>query len=300
LIDLDPLLAKRWNYTGPAAFSHPGELCDDFPMSNAALLYLTIALYLASGTLIALRLFLSDSPRRPPRALALLPGVAGVLIQALPLYQALATDTGINFGFFSAVSLVAWTILVLLLLSCLRNPVENLGIVLFPLAAFLVWLESRYPGARFLTASAAWGLRAHVLVSMLAYSLLALASVQAVLLAIQDHHLHNRHPGGFIRALPPLQTMEALLFEMIGAGFLLLTLSLLSGFVFLEDMFAQHLVHKTVLAVLGWVVFGLLLLGRYRSGWRGRTAIIWTLSGFVVLMLAYFGSKAVLELILQR
>ncbi len=269
-------------------------------MSNDALLYLTIALYLGSSAVITLRLFLRESERRPPRALALVLGFAGVLTQALPLYQALITDTGINLGFFSAVSLVAWTILVLLLISCLRTPVENLGIVLFPLAAFMVWLESRYPTARFLGQSASWGLRTHVLVSMLAYSLLALASVQAVLLAIQDHHLHNRRPGGFIRALPPLQTMESLLFEMIGAGFVLLTLSLLSGFLFLEDMFAQHLVHKTVLAVAGWFVFGMLLLGRFRAGWRGRTAIIWTLSGFVVLMLAYFGSKAVLELILQR
>ena len=94
--------------------------------------------------------------------------------------------------------------------------------------------------------------------------------------------------------------METLLFEMIGTGFVLLTLALASGFAFLEDMFAQHLVHKTVLSILGWVVFGTLLLGRHRYGWRGRTAIIWTLSGYVMLILAYFGSKAVLELILQR
>jgi ABC-type uncharacterized transport system permease subunit len=94
--------------------------------------------------------------------------------------------------------------------------------------------------------------------------------------------------------------MESLLFEMIGSGFVLLTLALASGFVFLEDMFAQHLVHKTVLSSLGWLVFGGLLVGRLRYGWRGRTAIIWTLSGFVILVLAYFGSKAVLELILKR
>jgi ABC-type uncharacterized transport system permease subunit len=216
------------------------------------------------------------------------------------LYQNVITNAGINLGFFSAVSLSAWTILTLLLISCLSKPVDNLGIVLFPVSALMVWLESHYPSTRFLSESASWGLRFHVLVSMLAYSLLALASVQAVLLAIQDHHLHNRHPGGFVRALPPLQTMESLLFEMIGAGFVLLTVSLFSGFLFLEDMFAQHMVHKTVLSVVGWFVFGTLLLGRFRSGWRGRTAIIWTLSGFVVLMLAYFGSKAVLELILQR
>lgn len=268
-------------------------------MSSTILLYLTIFLYLGSGAAIALRLFLRDAEKSPPRWLALLLGFAGALAHGLLLYQTIVTDTGINLGFFSALSLASWTVLALLLASCLTKPVENLGIVLFPLTALMVLLESRYPTVHFLSQSASWGLKIHVLISLLAYSLLALASVQAVLLAIQDHHLHSRQPGGFVRALPPLQTMEALLFEMIGTGFLLLTLSLISGFVFLEDMFAQHLVHKTVLSVLGWIVFGTLLLGRFRTGWRGRTAIIWTLSGFVVLMLAYFGSKAVLELILK-
>jgi ABC-type uncharacterized transport system permease subunit len=268
--------------------------------SNLLLYYATILLYLTTGTLIALRLFLPEGRPRPPRFLGLVLGLAGTLAQTSLLLQTIITDSGINLGLFNAMALAAWTILVLLLASSLTKPVENLGILLFPLAALMVWLEARYPLARFLSQSASWGLKLHVLVSLLAYSLLTLASVQAVLLAIQDHHLHSRHPGGFIRALPPLQTMESLLFEMIGAGFVLLSLSLVSGFVFLEDMFAQHLAHKTVLAVIGWFVFGTLLLGRFRAGWRGRTAIIWTLSGFVVLMLAYFGSKVVLELILQR
>ena len=263
-------------------------------------LYPTLLLYLACGIAIALRLFRRDSSHTPPRSLALSLGFAGALGQAVLLYQGAVSDTGLNLGFFSAMALAAWTVVVLLLISALSKPVENLGIVLFPLAALMLWLESRYPTSHFLSPDADWGLKAHVLVSMLAYSLLTLASVQAVLLAIQDHHLHSRHPGGFIRALPPLQTMESLLFEMIGTGFALLTLSLLSGFLFLDDMFAQHLVHKTVLSVVGWIVFGTLLLGRFRVGWRGRTAIIWTLSGFVVLMLAYFGSKAVLELFLGR
>lgn len=285
----------------PAVFSHPLDLCDDAnAMSSGIPLYLSIALYLGSGCVIAMRLFLRQSERRPPRALPLILGFAGVLSHAVLLYHNVITDSGINLGFFSAASLSAWTILTLLLISCLSKPVENLGILLFPVAALTVWLESRFPTSHFLGQSASWGLRIHVLLSMLAYSLLSLASVQAVLLAIQEHHLHNRHPGGFIRALPPLQTMESLLFEMIGAGFVLLTVSLLSGFLFLEDMFAQRMVHKTVLSVTGWFVFGTLLLGRFRAGWRGRTAIIWTLSGFVVLMLAYFGSKAVIELILQR
>lgn len=177
---------------------------------------------------------------------------------------------------------------------------ENLGILILPTAALTLFLEARYPSQGIVRATAHWPIELHVLFSMLAYSLLTLASVQAILLAMQDHYLHSRQPVGFLRALPPLQTMESLLFEMIGAGFLLLTLALASGFVFLEDMFVQHLVHKTVLSTLGWLVFGGLLLGRLRYGWRGRTAILWTLSGFLILVLAYFGSKAVLELILQR
>lgn len=94
--------------------------------------------------------------------------------------------------------------------------------------------------------------------------------------------------------------METLLFQMLGAGIIFLTISLISGFLFIEDLFAQHLVHKTVLSLLAWVIFSGLLIGRSRYGWRGQTAIQWTLIGFVLLLLAYFGSKLVLELILQR
>jgi ABC-type uncharacterized transport system permease subunit len=94
--------------------------------------------------------------------------------------------------------------------------------------------------------------------------------------------------------------MENLLFQMLTAGFILLSLSLFSGILFLEDLFAQHLAHKTVFSIIAWLVFGTLLWGRWRFGWRGRTAIRWTLSGFFFLMLAYFGSKLVLEIVLQR
>jgi ABC-type uncharacterized transport system permease subunit len=269
-------------------------------MYHTQIAILAILLYLASGAMIALRLFKPDKLPRPGRALAVGLGFAGVLLHTVILYQSIFDQPGINLAFFNALALTSWTIVLLLLLSSLTKPVENLGILLLPLAAVTLYLESRYPSADFLRQEAGWPLKIHVLVSMLAYSLLTLASMQAVLVAIQDHHLRHRHPGGFIRTLPPLQTMESLLFEMIGVGFVLLTLALISGFVFLEDMFAQHLVHKTVLSILGWIVFGTLLWGRYRFGWRGRTAIIWTLSGFVILMLAYFGSKAVLELILKR
>ncbi|MEA3276851.1 MAG: cytochrome c biogenesis protein CcsA [Pseudomonadota bacterium] len=269
-------------------------------MSHSLIAYVAILLYLLSGALITLRLFRRDKLGVIERKLALGLGFVGLLLHTWLLYDGIFSQPGINLAFFNALALTSWTVVTLLLISSLTKPVENLGILLLPLAALTLFLEVRYPSVGFMRQATGWSIKIHVLFSMLAYSLLTLASVQAILLAVQDHHLHSRHPGGFVRALPPLQTMESLLFEMIGAGFVLLTLALLSGFAFLEDMFAQHLVHKTVLSTLGWLVFGALLVGRFRYGWRGRTAIIWTLSGFVILILAYFGSKAVLELILQR
>jgi ABC-type uncharacterized transport system permease subunit len=269
-------------------------------MSAALFALPATALYFASGLLIGLRLFGPAEARKPPRALGITLGLVAAVLHAALIWTQTLTDTGLNVAFFSVTSLVAWLIAVLVLLSSLNKPVENLGIVLLPLAAIAVLLDWRHPGYKLLPESAPWGLRAHVLVSLLAYAILTVASMQAVLLAIQDRHLHRRQPIGFVRALPPLQTMESLLFEMIAVGFVLLSVALGTGFMFLEDMFAQHLAHKTILSVAAWTVFGILLWGRFRFGWRGRTALRWTLAGFVVLMIAYFGSKFVVELILHR
>ncbi|MEI6414026.1 MAG: cytochrome c biogenesis protein CcsA [Pseudomonadota bacterium] len=268
--------------------------------SDLLFLVVTITAYLGGSGLLIHRLFFQGQGRGLRHGLALGVGTLAVLSHAVLLHKAVVFGAGLNVGFTSTVSLTCWIIALILLVSSLNKPIENLGIVLFPLAALAVFLAWRFPHVRLMVDGASWGLKGHVLVSMLSYSLLTLASVQAILLAIQDQHLHSRHPGGFVRGLPPLQTMEALLFELIAVGFVLLSLSLMSGFVFLENMFAQHMAHKTILSVIGWVVFGILLWGRFRHGWRGRTALIWTLSGFGILMLGYFGSKAVLELVLKR
>lgn len=262
-------------------------------------IFFIIFLYLSGTYFITLRL-ISNPDKHLPRYIGLVLGTLGASLQLILLYNTILTPIGINLSFFNALSLAAWTVIMMLLISSLTKPVDNLGIIIFPIGALAIWLEQLFPNTHILIQSANWKLKLHILASLLAYSLLTLASVQAVLLAIQEHHLHNRHPGGIIRALPPLQTMETLLFEMIGAGFILLTLSLISGFLFLENMLAQHIIHKTILSIFGWILFATLLLGRSLAGWRGRAAITWTLSGFIMLMLAYFGSKAVLELILQR
>ncbi|MCU7958795.1 MAG: cytochrome c biogenesis protein CcsA [gamma proteobacterium symbiont of Bathyaustriella thionipta] len=261
---------------------------------------LTAVLYIVAGLLLGLRLFHTEGRWLPPRNLALTVMVAGLLAHVILLADYMVTPIGLNFSFYTAMSLVSWLVVAMLLVSSLDKPVENLGIFLMPIAAISIILDWKNPGFRLLPMDASWGLGLHVLISILAYSTLTLASLQAILLSIQDQHLHKGHPGGFVRVLPPLQTMEAFLFELIGLGFILLTLGLLSGFMFVDDLLAQRLIHKTVLSVLAWLVFGVLLFGRLRFGWRGRRAVIGTLSGFAFLMLAYFGSKLVIEIILQN
>ncbi|OOY33875.1 cytochrome C assembly family protein [Solemya velum gill symbiont] len=255
-------------------------------------------LYIAAAIITALRLFGSEKFKSIPRGLVLATGYAAVILHAILLYSTIIVSDGVNLAFFQALSLSGMVIALVLMVSALTKPVENLAIFLFPGIAFAVLFSAASGSAHLLDGTSGWALGIHVIASLLAWSLLAIASMQAILLTIQDRHLHNRQPGGFVRTLPPLQTMESLLFEMIGTGMVLLTLSLVSGFIFLEDMFAQHLVHKTLLSLIAWCVFATLLYGRFKWGWRGRKALKWTLAGFAVLLLAYFGSKAVIELIL--
>jgi ABC-type uncharacterized transport system permease subunit len=259
-----------------------------------------MVLYVLTGSLLGVRLSRAGSGRPWGKGGLLAIGWSGALLHAVILIPALLNPQGINLGFFNALSLTGWLIAVVMLLAALWRPVETLGIMLLPFSALTVLLGLWFPSERIVGDSTQWPLEVHILISILAYSILTLAAVQAVLLAIQDRRLRNRQPGGFVRGIPPLMTMESLLFQMIGIGFALLSLALLSGWFFLEDIFAQHLVHKTVLSLVAWAVFGILLWGRWRFGWRGRKAIGWTLGGFGTLALAYFGSKLVLELVLQR
>jgi ABC-type uncharacterized transport system permease subunit len=268
-------------------------------MNLALFAIAAVALYLLTSAALTLRLAGGDGLRLGRGAVLLL-GCGAVLLHAWVLYPELVTGQGLNLGFFNAASLVALLTVTLLLLVAIKQPVENLGIPVLPVAAVTLALAIWNPGDRTTITSGSWQLDLHILFSVLAYSLFALAAVQAILLYIQDRHLRDRHPGGYIRSLPPLQVMERLLFQMLASGFALLSAALLTGILFLDDIFAQHLVHKTVLSIAGWLIFGILLWGRWKFGWRGRTAIRWTLSGFILLALAYFGSKAVLELILHR
>ena len=258
---------------------------------------LTISIFLyaaATGLLLKQWLFSKNETSKQPLYFASL----AVIFHALALYGILFTAQGVDIGFFSALTFTAGLMATLLVIASFTLPIGCLGLVVYPFALITLILRAYSEQHHLITDALQPGLQTHILFSLLAYSLLSIAVAQAILLYIQDKYLHNKHPSGFLRSLPSLETMETLLFRIIGLGTIALSVSLISGFIYLDDMFAQHLVHKTILSIIAWVVFVILLAGHYKFGWRGKIAIKWSISGFILLMLAYFGSKFVIELVL--
>ncbi|EIJ35925.1 cytochrome C assembly family protein [Thiothrix nivea] len=237
---------------------------------------------------------------KPPqyRHLLILAWLTALGLHGWTILQNIWQPTEISINFTTAGSIVMWLTSMLLFVTMLSRPLETLGVFVAPFsltAMLLPLLESDHSTAIHLNN----GLEIHIFTSLLAYSMLTLAALQALLLAWQNRHLHNHHPGGLIRTLPPLLDMESLLFKLILLGVILLSFGLLSGALYIDNLFSQHLVHKTVLSIIAWVVFTALLAGHWLYGWRGRIAIRWTLSGFFLLMLAFFGSKFVLEFLVK-
>ena len=262
----------------------------------AALTATTLYLLCTLGLLLHLRQ--STVAKNMSKALLLAPGFLALIAHGFVLYSTMINPVGINFGFYSSLSLISASITLLILISSIRHPIEILGIMVMPVAAAMIILDILQSSSHIIATGGSSGLLFHIMSSIIAYSILGLAAVYAIVLSIQNSLLHRHQPGGVLRFLPPLKTMESLLFETITIGFACLSVALISGLIFLENIFAQHLVHKTALSIFAWIVFGILLFGHWFIGWRGRTAIRWTLGGFFSLMLAYFGSKFVLEVLL--
>ncbi|MGH8279696.1 MAG: cytochrome C assembly family protein [Gammaproteobacteria bacterium] len=225
---------------------------------------------------------------------------AAILLHTLLVYAVIFLPHGMDLGFFNAISLVGWLVALIGFATLFKPHFGNLGIVLFPLAGVGALLAELFPSDRLMVIEGDWPLDAHIVLSLIAYSLLAVAAVQALVIGLQEFRLRHGSASGVWSALPPLQLMEHFLFQLIVTGFVLLTVALIFGLLFVHNLLEQHLAHKTVLSIIAWLVFAVLLWGRWHFGWRGRTAIRWTLGGFVVLALAYFGDKLILELILGR
>lgn len=228
--------------------------------------------------------------------------LVALAIQALGLYQGLFGGGGMRFSFSFALSLMLWLAVLIYWLESFRSRMDGLQPMVLPLAAAGAVAPALFPQLRVVAHAGAWGFQLHFLTAMLAYSLFTLSALHAVFMGFAERKLHQRAMTRGLSSLPPILTMEALLFRMIGVAFGLLTVALLSGLMFSELIFGRAMVldHKTLFAFVSWGIFAALLTGRRVYGWRGRVALRWTLAGFLVLLLAYIGSRFVVEVVLGR
>lgn len=227
---------------------------------------------------------------------------AALLLQGLGLYQGIFSAGGMRFSFSFALSLMLWLAVLIYWLESFRSRMDGLQPMVLPLAALCALAPAVFPQLRMVANADAWGFHLHFLTAMLAYSLFTLSALHAVFMGFAERKLHQRAVNKSLASLPPILTMEALLFRMILVAFCLLTVALVSGVMFSEALFgkAMALDHKTLFAFASWGIFAALLVGRRVYGWRGRVALRWTLAGFMVLLLAYIGSRFVVEVLLGR
>lgn len=225
-----------------------------------------------------------------------------LLFHGYTLHAELFSQGTMRFGFGYALSLILWLALLIYWVESFYVRMDGLQTLALPLAAICTLLPALFPGQHVLPNAGSAVFRVHFLVAMVAYSLFTLAALHAIIMATVEKRLHRGQLSRPLASLPPLLAMEALLFRLILIAFVLLTLALVSGFVFSETLFGQafKVDHKTLFSIISWLIFAGLLAGRYFRGWRGRIALRWTLAGFVTLLLAYVGSRFVLEVILGR
>ena len=228
--------------------------------------------------------------------------LVALVAHGVALHSAIFPGEEMRFGFGVAMSLMVWLAICFYWVETLYTRLDGLHAVVMPAGVLASTIPMFFPGEHFLANAASPAFRAHFVIAMLAYSLFTLAALHAMLMSVAGRQLHNARFSRLLTSLPPLMTMEALLFRLIAIAFSLLTLTLATGVMFSESLFGQafRVDHKTVFAAISWLLFGALLLGRNLWGWRGRIALRWTLAGFVALMLAYVGSRFVIEVVLQR
>jgi ABC-type uncharacterized transport system permease subunit len=225
-----------------------------------------------------------------------------LLLHVALLYSDLFGAAQPRFGFAQALSVMMALAVLVCWLEAFAYPIE----AVFPLVLLAAGICAPLPAffaGRALPDAVSFEFRLHLIFGMLAYSLFTVATLHAVLISQVENRLHGK-PGldGPFARLPPLLSLERLVFILIGAAFAVLSLTLVLGIAYSEAFLGRALrfEHKTVFVILSWLIFGLLLGGRWLYGWRGRTALRWTITGFVVLMLAYPGSRFVLEVLLHR
>jgi len=225
----------------------------------------------------------------------------GLLLHGGVLLSDMLTPVGINYNVFNILSFTSGLMLLLSVLFSTYRPVLALNLIGIPVAATGLILGFAFSKHNLFISRNSLGLDIHIILSLSAYAVLLMATMHAMLLWFQDRELKKKQKRRvWVSLLPSFQAMESLLFDMLIAGFALLTLALGFGFFTIDDFFAQHLAHKTAFSIVSWFIYGALLIGHYKFGWRGQKAIRFTVIGFFLLAVGFIGSKLVLEMILGR
>ncbi|WP_019449583.1 cytochrome c biogenesis protein CcsA [Cupriavidus sp. BIS7] len=240
--------------------------------------------------------------------------LAALVSHGVLLHETIFPADRMVFGFAFALSAMLWLGVGIYWIESFFFSLAGLGLIVFPVAMLASLIPLAFPGSLILGYAARPLFKLHFVIANVAYGLFTLAAFHAFLMLLAERRLHgfNRPAssesasaqwlGRWLDLLPPLLTLEKLLFRLIAAGFVLLTLTIVSGFLFSEQLFARafRVDHKTVFAIISWLMFGGILIGRHFRGWRGRTALRWVIASFGTLLLAYVGSRFVMEVVLHR
>lgn len=219
--------------------------------------------------------------------------VIATVLHAYALSLTLWIDHGINLNIGNVLSLIAVLGSAILLITNINKNTETLGIFIYPLAALTTLLPLAIHNENPLP----FEIGSHVLISISAYSIMGIATAQAVLYALQERRFRTKQLSRLMQALPPLQVMENTLIQLVLIGFIFLSFALVSGVFFIEDIFAQHLIHKTFFSILSWLVYATFLFGHFKYGWRGQKAARYTIWAYILLILSYVGTEIILKLI---
>ena len=262
------------------------------------ILLITAACYLVAVILQYIAVAQSSDRKRAIAAALTFTGVALHVWAQSHHWLATATPQLSVLNVLSLCALV--TVAIPLMTLPLKKNIFDASMVALPLAVLILVAEGTLDAPRLEITPDSPGITTHIISSIIAFGVLSIAGVYAVFVALIDYLLRHHSYNKLVQTLPALDTLEELLFHLIRAGFIVLTLSLLTGMLFINDLFGQHLAHKTLLSIFAWLVFAVLIWGRWKRGWRGRVAVRMTLAGIVLLLLSYFGSKLILEVLLQR
>lgn len=227
-------------------------------------------------------------------------GFEGFAAHAVGVLMNMFAPGAIRFGFGMAVSALLCISVAIVLVESLVHRINGLMGIVIVVSAFGTALPVVFQGELFPAQEWSILFRVHLLMALAAYSFMTIAVVQAILLTRKEREVANPatlNKGGLLSSMPSLLAMERILFRIVACGFACLTCVLLLGAMATYELHQTYFIfeHKTILTWLSWIVFAVLLAGRYFLGWRKKKALAWFWAGIVFLAVAYLVYRFILD-----